>query len=82
MRRILLSTLLLVIVGPARAEDFTGFYAGINAGYVRGHEQGRTVNESPVCAIKPGADLPPSARDAAQALQRPRFGRTAAPLER
>jgi hypothetical protein len=82
MRRILLSTLLLVIGGPARAEDFTGFYAGINAGYARGHEQGRTVNDSPVLPVKPGADLPPSARDAAQALQRPQFPRTASPSER
>ncbi|MCJ2064035.1 hypothetical protein MKK63_15135 [Methylobacterium sp. J-088] len=69
MRRILLSALLLVVAGSARAEDFTGFYAGINAGYAQGHERDRAGGESPSPLARPGADLPPSARDAALALR-------------
>lgn len=72
MRRVLLSTVLLVLAGGARAEDFTGFYAGINAGYARGRERDRATSaaESLSPIAKPGADLPPSARDAALALRR------------
>ena len=71
MRRVLLSTVLL-LAGNAQAEDFTGFYAGINAGYARGHANDRTTSaaESLPSATQPGAELPPSARDAAQALHR------------
>ncbi|MEL6060098.1 MULTISPECIES: hypothetical protein [unclassified Methylobacterium] len=82
MRRILLSMLLLALPGVARAGDFTGFYAGINAGYARGHEHDRSTNESPLLIVKPGADLPPSARDAALALHRSEPGRVASPSGR
>ncbi|SDM75111.1 hypothetical protein SAMN05216360_103282 [Methylobacterium phyllostachyos] len=72
MRCVLLPTVVLLFAGSAHAEDFTGFYAGINAGYARGHADERTTAAdgtlSPVA--KPGADLPPSARDAALTLRR------------
>ncbi|MHB2209367.1 hypothetical protein [Methylobacterium sp. CM6257] len=77
MRRVLLSTLLLLLMAaPGRAGDFTGFYAGLNAGYAWGREPDRTVRAP---AAGPGSvvrnpdadrDLPPSARDAAAAIQR------------
>ncbi|MCJ2051543.1 hypothetical protein [Methylobacterium sp. J-070] len=74
MPRVLLPTLLILISGAARAEDFTGFYAGLNAGYARGHERDR-----PVTAPRPvsgggtygrGPDLPPSALEAAASMRR------------
>ena len=68
MRRLLLPILLLVLANAsAEAEDFTGFYAGLNAGYGSGKERDRD-------AVAPGTgagrtdsslDLPPSARGAA-----------------
>lgn len=82
MRCILFSTLLLVVAGQAKAEDFTGFYAGINAGYAWGHEHDRTTRESRPPAIEPGTDLPPSARDAALALRQSEASRTASPSGR
>nr|WP_245252928.1 hypothetical protein [Methylobacterium sp. PvR107] len=75
MRRVLLSTVLLVLAGPAGAEDFSGFYAGINAGYAAGHGHDRpgTVRSTGSAASMPkpvpGAELPPSARDAAAAIR-------------
>ncbi|MBN4093695.1 MULTISPECIES: hypothetical protein [Methylobacterium] len=77
MRRLVLSTALVLLAGTARAEDFTGFYAGINAGYGWGHARdGRAVGPAPGSAAAfskpdPGADLPPSARNAAVAIRRP-----------
>lgn len=79
MHRILLAALLFVATDGAHAGDFTGFYAGINAGYARGHEHDRTTGESPSLAIKPDAALPPSARDAALTLRPTQSGRTASP---
>ncbi|MGU3359141.1 hypothetical protein ACLBWX_02285 [Methylobacterium sp. M6A4_1b] len=74
-------TALLALIGlaglasnvPAAAEDFTGFYAGVNAGYgfdtggrdKRGFVPGVPGDES--AAAETG--LPPSARDASRALQ-------------
>jgi len=75
-------TTLLALIGlaglatpvPALAEDFTGFYAGVNAGYgfETGGRDGRGVVpgasvEAPGAAADSG--LPPSARDASRALQ-------------
>lgn len=77
MRRILITTILLLLAGSAHAGDFTGFYAGINAGYARGHARERTTGESPALLGKPETDLPPSARDAALALRRSDAGRAA-----
>ncbi|MCJ2070242.1 hypothetical protein MKK75_15780 [Methylobacterium sp. J-030] len=82
MRRILISILLLVAAGQARAEDFTGFYAGLNAGYARGHEHDRTTREPHSLGVEPGADLPPSARDAALALRRSAAVHTESPSGR
>jgi hypothetical protein len=76
-------TALLALIGlaglaanaPASAEDFTGFYAGVNAGY--GFETGGRDRPGFVAPSAPGdgpataaeAGLPPSARDASRALQ-------------
>ncbi|KQO67435.1 hypothetical protein ASG63_15890 [Methylobacterium sp. Leaf94] len=75
-------TTLLALIGlaglaapaPAAAEDFTGFYAGVNAGYgfETGGRDGRGfVPGAPGDAPGSAADtgLPPSARDASRALQ-------------
>ncbi|WCS25397.1 hypothetical protein LOK46_00730 [Methylobacterium sp. NMS14P] len=76
MRRLLLSTALMLLAGSARAEDFTGFYAGVNAGYGWGHARdGRATGPAPGSAAAstrpdPGADLPPSARSAAVAIRK------------
>ena len=60
---------------PARAEDFTGFYAGVNAGYASGRE----TNTGTAPVATPGAPpsgnhtataLPPSASAAAAGVQR------------
>ena len=63
MRRVVLLSVLLVIAGSARAEDFSAFYAVINAGYVVGHGRDRTgtVPSTGSAAAKPGlgTELPP-----------------------
>ena len=77
MHRVLMPTILLILaLAPARAEDFSGFYAGINAGYAWGKDRDR-VETAPYPGSRagydrPGAgpDLPPSANSAAAALQR------------
>ena len=71
-----LPLLFLLAALPARAEDFTGFYAGVNAGY--GWNREKDTGAAP--AVSPGApssesraatSLPPSATAAAAAVQRP-----------
>lgn len=73
-------TALFVLIGlaglatPALAEDFTGFYAGVNAGYAfetggqdkRGFGLGAAGDEA---GTAPGRALPPSAEGASRALQ-------------
>ncbi len=57
-----------LLAGPAAAEDFTGFYAGINAGWGRG--SGPAPDERPAfgaSAPQPPSALPPSAARAAGA---------------
>lgn len=67
---------------PARAEDFTGFYAGINAGYALGREREAraaapgSTGSAGMGSVKTGADLPPSAAQAARQMRAP--GRTEA----
>ena len=72
MRRVLLPTLLILLAGPARAEDFTGFYAGINAGYGRALDSDRGVATPPdqtnARRHSAGPDLPPSALGAAASI--------------
>ena len=85
MRYFLMPTILLVLASvPVRAEDFSGFYAGVNAGYALGKERDRSVG---IPVTEPGAgagrtgtgpDLPPSARDAAAGLPRSSRGTPAA----
>ena len=79
MRIALLPALLgagaLLAADPARAEDFTGFYAGVNAGYAFGRGGGTRAAPPPrggvgTAASEKGADgaLPPSAAEAARRL--------------
>lgn len=74
---------LLLATASARAEDFSGFYAGVSAGYGRGHEDtkgtGGTPGPTTTLPEGRGADdgLPPSASAAASSLRRSGFGRSA-----
>ena len=66
--------LALLAAAPARAEDFTGFYAGINAGYALGRDGKARGTEGPAAAplgasAKAGPDLPPSASQAARQMR-------------
>ncbi|WP_375463599.1 hypothetical protein [uncultured Methylobacterium sp.] len=73
MRRILPFGALAVLLGASsvRAEDFSGFYAGMNAGYASGSER----NARPSFASPSGdaptraGELPPSAAGATKDLQ-------------
>ncbi|MGC5781376.1 hypothetical protein [Methylobacterium sp. NFXW15] len=74
-----LPLLFLLVALPARAEDFTGFYAGVNAGYgwSRDKEAGAAPDVSPGAPSsesRAATALPPSATAAAAGIQRP--GRT------
>ncbi|MEE7456541.1 hypothetical protein MPAR168_10535 [Methylorubrum populi] len=53
--------LLLLCAAPAAAEDFTGFYAGVNAGWASGRDRD-TVSAVPSLPgeAQPGDGLPPS----------------------
>ncbi|MCJ2045119.1 hypothetical protein MKK58_11350 [Methylobacterium sp. J-078] len=64
---------LVWLARPASAEDFSGFYAGVNAGYAfqAGHRERHGIGTD---ALKTGAPpndtgLPPSAQEASRALQ-------------
>ncbi|WP_407527665.1 hypothetical protein [Methylobacterium oryzisoli] len=61
------SCVLWLGAGAARAEDFTGFYAGVNAGYARGVD--RPSGTVPPSRLPSSAEtaLPPSAARAAGA---------------
>ncbi|MCJ2037198.1 hypothetical protein [Methylobacterium sp. J-068] len=75
MRIGLLSCACLVwLAAPVSAEDFSGFYAGVNAGYALqtadGHKRGfGTGGLGGADASAADGSLPPSARDASRALQ-------------
>jgi hypothetical protein len=79
MRTRTIPAIILVLNGAAaRAEDISGFYAGVNAGYAWGKGRDRSLAAP---SVGPGVglgrngsgpDLPPSARDAAAAMQRSR----------
>ncbi|WP_430912104.1 hypothetical protein [Methylobacterium sp. sgz302541] len=62
----------------ARAEDFSGFYAGVNAGYGFGRERGDRDAAPGTAPAGPGAQddakLPPSAASAARAMRSGRDG--------
>ena len=72
-------TAVLALIGLAglatatSAEDFSGFYAGVNAGYAfeTGGRDRRGIGPGPAGDGAATADtgLPPSARDASRALQ-------------
>ncbi len=78
----LLPAAALLLPGLARAEDFTGFYAGVNAGYAVDRDGDRNPASSfPSPAVAAPQDhngLPPSAEDAARLMQRNAPGRGAA----
>jgi len=77
MRTLMLASLCLVAsaICPASAEDFTGFYAGANAGYAFETRDGSERGPGATGLGRPDSSeagfnaLPPSAQDAARALQ-------------
>ncbi|MEA1832381.1 hypothetical protein U8607_09815 [Methylobacterium durans] len=72
MRPVLVLLTILALSAPARAEDFTGFYAGANAGYAFGRDREVDVapqNSAGRAATAPGSQLPPSAAEAARAMR-------------
>lgn len=73
MRLTLASCCLLIAATlPAAAADFTGFYAGVEAGYAVGHD-GEARSATPLPSLGTAADtdpgLPPSAASAARAME-------------
>lgn len=67
--------------GDARSEDFTGFYAGVNAGYAFGKGK---EDSTPASSIAPpgriaAPSLPPSALNAAKAMTSPTKATEASP---
>ena len=63
---------------PALAEDFTGFYAGVHAGYAFGRDADRSGTIAlPSAGPAPAdeRDLPPSAASASRAMREGRAGR-------
>ncbi len=71
MRPVVLAILLAAAsAAPAAAEDFTGFYAGVNAGLIseRGDRSPTTVTIPPGAFSADAAGLPPSALGAADRM--------------
>jgi hypothetical protein len=68
----------LTLAAPARAEDFTGFYAGVNAGYgFQRDQKHREPSSAPTPGTTTSADanaLPPSAAGALRAIEAGRAG--------
>ncbi|MBY0260041.1 hypothetical protein [Methylobacterium sp.] len=64
---------LVWLARPASAEDFTGFYAGVNAGYAfqPGERRQRGIGTAALKTNDTPTDtgLPPSAQQASRALQ-------------
>jgi hypothetical protein len=81
IRSLSLAGLLLLAPSLVHAEDFTGFYAGVNAGYGWGHEgtKGGTRLGPPRTDLRSGSadGLPPSASAAATAMGRATASRAA-----
>ena len=71
----LLPILLILITGNARAEDFTGFYAGLNAGYGWGRDHHGPVTTPDARRViderSAGPGLPPSASEASASVRGP-----------
>ncbi len=70
-----LPLLILLAAPPAQAEDFTGFYAGVNAGYGWSREKDKDAAPwvapgVPSGESGPATTLPPSASAAAAGVQR------------
>ncbi|KQP03920.1 hypothetical protein [Methylobacterium sp. Leaf93] len=62
----------MAFAGPAQAEDFTGFYAGVNAGYAFGRDKSARTPDMPFLSSTRGADdraLPPSALQASEVMR-------------
>jgi hypothetical protein len=62
----------MAFAGPAKAEDFTGFYAGVNAGYAFGRDEAARTPDMPSPSSIRGADdraLPPSALQASEVMR-------------
>ncbi|GJE58527.1 hypothetical protein [Methylobacterium trifolii] len=81
MRRAALPFAILLVLGASapRAEDFTGFYAGLNASYAMNRDRdrdGHRVSRTTAAGVVPGAadGLPPSAASAAKLMQDRRTG--------
>lgn len=71
--------------GTARSEDFTGFYAGVNAGYAFGKGKRNDAPAEGITSPKgtaPPPGLPPSALNAARAMKSPTRATKASPLLR
>ncbi|WP_019905343.1 hypothetical protein [Methylobacterium sp. 77] len=67
----------LAFASMAKAEDFTGFYAGVNAGYAFGRDKSTRTPDLSSLSSKTEADdraLPPSALQASETMKgaRPR----------
>jgi hypothetical protein len=84
MHRVLLLILPSLLASGARAEDFTGFYAGLNAGYSWTRDRAATRPGDHIVSGRrdAGADLPPSALDAAASIRGSRRSEPDAVLRR
>ncbi|WP_027172177.1 hypothetical protein [Methylobacterium sp. 10] len=63
----------MAFAGPAKAEDFTGFYAGVNAGYAFGRDEGTRIPDMQSLSSTRGpyerGVLPPSALQASEVMR-------------